>query len=132
MKYRYVLLIAIVSLVSGGMLGGLAMQSEIDAANSKVDRVNQDLFLKAENHLIESNRFGLEAELKLIRTALDLDIKGAPRKYIGEQYINVLSVRIDDLNRYKSSMANDDSRNGVDKSIEEARKLIQEIEFSYL
>ena len=132
LKYRYVLSIAIVSLISGGMLGGLAMQSEIDAAITKIDNLNKGLALKVESHLIDSNRFGLDAELKMVRRALELDNKGAPRKYIGEQYINTLSVRINDLNRYKTNIDNDKSLNGVDKLIEEARKLIQEIEFSYL
>ncbi len=81
---------------------------------------------------MESNRFCLEAELKLVIKTIDLENKGSPRKYIGEQYVNILSMRIDDLNRYKSAIENDDSRNGIEKSIEEVRKLIQEIEFSYL
>ena len=108
------------------------MQSEIDAAVKKIDGINKDLFSKAEGHLIESNRFGLEAEMKLVKKALDLENKGAPQEYIGEQYISILSMRIDDLNKYKGAIENDNYRNGVERSIEEARKLIKEIEFSYL
>jgi len=131
-KYRYVLLVAIFSFVSGGLLAGLVMQSEIDTAISKIDSINKDLFSQTENFLLESNRFGLKAESKLIRKNIELDNKGAPRKYIGEQYINILSMRIENLDKYKANIADESLRNGVEKSIDEAKKLILEIEFSYL
>lgn len=108
------------------------MQSEIDTAISKIDSINKNLYSQTENFLIESNRFGLEAESKLIRKIIELDNKGAPRKYIGEQYINILSMRIGNLGKYKTNISDESSRNGVEKSINEAKKLILEIEFSYL
>jgi len=108
------------------------MQSEIDTAISKIDSINKDLFSQTENFLLESNRFGLKAESKLIRKNIELDNKGAPRKYIGEQYINILSMRIENLDKYKANIADESLRNGVEKSIDEAKKLILEIEFSYL
>ena len=131
MKYLHVAVIAILSFIAGISLANKLMQPEIDSALKKIEVINTSLLEKTEEHISTNSLISLEAEIKLITLILNLDNKGAPREYKGEQLIKALNKHIETLNEYQKNGRLKSSNRKAERLITEANALIRNIEFSY-
>jgi hypothetical protein len=128
MKKRYIFLLTTASFFAGAIIIWALIQPKLNNAIKQVENMNSSLLQDAEIILMDDSIPGLEAEINLLKIIIDLDNRGAPRVYINEQYISILTKSIEKINNAKKLSPHKYHSKKADALIIEAKKLIINID----
>jgi len=130
-KFKY-LLVPLFTFVAGAIFSWQIHKEYNDTTNILVQNISSNLTGYIDQ--LEETRSidNLEITIDLVDYIVSLEEQQvAPRKFQGERFVNLLSVRISSLKSARASITKPESIKKIDFLLEKANVLINKIEFNY-
>ena len=122
----------LIAFLAGALVSRYGLQAEIDATQEAVRSLQQHLT----EHVTSLDKVrafdNLKVTLDVVGYVVDMEKRGAPRRYIGEEYQKLLRKRLATLESIKPGLKESSDIAKSELLLKEAQQLLSDIEFYYL
>ena len=132
MRTSYVITLVLFAFVAGAASSHYLLQSEIDGAKEQTELVVGKMRGFLEDRDQYRAMSSLEASVDVIGAVVALDVGGAPRKRLGEQYRDMLKSRIAIMESMKPQLKEAAVIQKSEHILQRANELLHTIELGYL